>query len=93
MATRPNILILMTDEHSPQWSGPYGNRRVQTPALDQLASAGVTMDNAYCNSPLCVPSRMSFMTGRYVYRVGAWDNGAVLPSDAVTWAHRFAAAG
>ena len=93
MAARPNILILMTDEHSPQWSGPYGNRRIHTPALDRLAAAGVTMDNAYCNSPLCVPSRMSFMTGRYVYRVGAWDNGAVLPSDAVTWAHRFAAAG
>ncbi len=93
MATRPNILILMTDEHSPQWSAPYGNRLVHTPALDRLAAAGITMDNAYCNSPLCVPSRMSFMTGRYVHRIGAWDNGSVLPSDAVTWAHRFAAAG
>ncbi len=93
MASPPNVLILMTDEHDPRISGPYGDRRVSTPALDRLAAGGVVMENAYCNSPLCVPSRMSFMTGRYVHHIGAWDNGSVLPSDEVTWAHRCEAAG
>ncbi len=93
MATPPNVLVLMTDEHDPQVSGPYGDRCVHTPALDRLAAEGVVMERAYCNSPLCVPSRMSFMTGRYVHHIGAWDNGTVLASDAVTWAHRFESAG
>ena len=66
--TRPNILVIMTDEHDPAVTGCYGHPVVQTPNLDQLARHGVVFDNAYCNSPMCVPSRMSFITGRY-----AWD--------------------
>ncbi len=93
MASVPNLLIIMTDEHNPQISGPYGDTGVYTPSLDRLASEGVTFENAYCNSPLCVPSRMSFMTGRYVHHLEAWDNGAILPSDQPTWAHRLEAAG
>ncbi len=85
--TQPNLLIIMADEHAPQFSGPYGHPIVRTPHLDRLADAGVTFENAYCNSPLCVPSRMSFMTGRYVHQIGAYDNAVPLPSDTVTWAH------
>jgi len=55
--------------------------------MDRLAANGVTFTNAYCNSPLCIPSRMSFMTGRYVHHIGTWDNASPLASDAVTWAH------
>ena len=56
---RPNILLIMTDEHAPMYSGPYGHPLVQTPFMDQLAAEGATFANAYCNSPLCLPSRMS----------------------------------
>ena len=66
---------------------------VQTPNLDRLAAEGVVFQNAYCNSPLCTPSRMSFMTGRYVHHIGAWDNSTPLATDAVTWAHRLRAVG
>ena len=52
-----------------------------------LLTEGLTFTNAYCNSPLCMPSRMSFMTGRYIHHIGAWDNAAPLRPDAVTWAH------
>ena len=90
---RPNFLLIMTDEHAPMYSGVYGHPLVQTPNMDRLASDGVTFDNAYCNSPLCLPSRMSFMTGLYVNRIGAYDNASPLPSDAVTWAHRLRAVG
>lgn len=93
MTSPPNVLVLMTDEHDPRISGPYGEPGVHTPALDRLAAGGTVLEQAYCNSPLCVPSRMSFMTGRYVHRIDAWDNGAVLRSDEPTWAHRLEAAG
>ena len=92
-AGRPNFLLIMTDEHAPMYSGAYGHPLVRTPNMDRLASEGVTFDNAYCNSPLCLPSRMSFMTGRYVNRIGAYDNASPLASDAVTWAHRLRAVG
>ena len=90
---RPNLLLIMSDEHAPMFSGPYGHPLVQTPNLDRLAAEGVVFENAYCNSPLCTPSRMSFMTGRYVHHIGAWDNSTPLATDAVTWAHRLRAVG
>jgi arylsulfatase A-like enzyme len=84
---RPNILVIMADEHAPQFSGFGGHPLVRTPNLDRLAARGVLVRNAYCNSPLCVPSRMCFMTGRYPHHNGAYDNATALSSDAVTWAH------
>ena len=61
--------------------------------MQRLADEGVTFDNAYCNSPICGPSRASFMTGRYVPDIEAWDNAIVLHSDLPTWAHLLNAAG
>ncbi|MER3404096.1 MAG: hypothetical protein C4289_02040 [Chloroflexota bacterium] len=89
----PNILLIMSDEHGAMFSGCYGHPLVETPALDALARRGVLFEHAYCNVPLCVPSHMSFMTGRYVHHIATWDNSSPLPSNAVTWAHCLAAAG
>ena len=66
---------------------------MQTPHLDELAAAGVLFERAYTASPICVPARMSFMTGRDVQHTGVWDNGVPLPEDTPTWAHRVRAAG
>lgn len=74
-------------------SEPHGHPFVRTPNLARLAAGGVVFDAAYCNSPLCVPSRASFMTGQHVHRIGAWDNGVPLPTDEPTWAHRLNAVG
>ena len=90
---KPNILIIMSDEHAPMYSSVYGHPIVQTPNMERLAQAGATFDAAYCNSPLCTPSRMSFMTGRYINKIGTWDNVTPLRSDQVTWAHRLRNAG
>ena len=90
---KPNILIIMSDEHAPMYSSVYGHPIVQTPNIERLAQAGATFDAAYCNSPLCTPSRMSFMTGRYINKIGTWDNVTPLRSDQVTWAHRLRNAG
>lgn len=85
--TRPNLLFVMSDEHAPMFSSTYGHPIVSTPNLDRLAASGVMFDAAYCNSPLCVPSRMSLMTGRYPHEIEAWDNTVPLRSDIPTWAH------
>lgn len=90
---RPNILLIMSDEHAPMYAGAYGHALVKTPCMDKLVEEGITFDNAYCNSPLCCPSRMSFMTGRYVHHIGTWDNASPLASDAVTWAHLLGSVG
>ena len=54
-----NVLFIMSDEHSREIAGCYGNRIVRTPNIDALAARGVVFENAYCNSPICVPSRAS----------------------------------
>lgn len=78
---KPNILVIMTDEHNAGVLGCYGNRIVQTPNMDRLAARGIAFDAAYTNSPLCVPSRLSFTAGKYLSRVGAWNNNCKLPAD------------
>ncbi len=90
---RPNFLIIMTDEHNPQISSPHGHPFIHTPALQRLADGGAVFENGYCNSPLCVPSRASFMTGKHLHRIGVWDNSVPLATDEPTWAHRLNAAG
>lgn len=79
MNPQPNILLLMSDEHNANVLGCYGNEIVRTPNLDGLAQRGVTFDGCYCNSPLCVPSRLSFTAGQYVSHCGGWNNDCELP--------------
>ena len=90
---RPNILFIMSDQHTQRVMGCYGDDVVATPNLDRLANRGVTFDNAYTPSPLCVPARMSFMTGLYPCRQSCWTNSDMLPSDRPTIAHSLGAAG
>ena len=93
MSTQPNILLLMTDQHSKYHLGCYGDELVRTPNLDRLAASGMRFDNAYCASPVCVPSRMSFMTSRRPSANHVWNNNHVLRSDIPTWAHSLGIAG
>ncbi|NRA39435.1 MAG: sulfatase-like hydrolase/transferase [Planctomycetes bacterium] len=87
MSDKPNILIIMTDEHHAGVMGCAGDDIVQTPNIDKLAARGCQFDNAYCPSPLCGPSRMSFMTGRYPWQNEIWGNEEQLNSDIPTFAH------
>ena len=89
----PNILLLMTDQLSKFHMGCYGDDLVRTPNLDSLATSGMRFDNIYCASPVCVPSRMSFMTSRRPSANRVWNNNHVLRSDIPTWAHALGVAG
>ncbi|WP_432988544.1 sulfatase-like hydrolase/transferase [Dactylosporangium sp. CA-233914] len=71
-----NVLLILADQHTPRVLGAYGNRQVCTPNLDALSRDGLRFDAAYCNSPLCAPSRASLVTGRYVHQLATWDNAA-----------------
>lgn len=89
----PNILVLMSDQHNPRVTGCYGDRIVRTPNLDALARRGVLFENAYCQAPVCVPSRMSFLSSRQPSENRVWGNGDTLPSDVTTFAHALGASG
>jgi choline-sulfatase len=78
---QPNIIVIMSDEHNASVLGCYGNKIIRTPNLDGLAAKGVVFESCYCSSPLCVPSRLSFTSGKYVSRVSAWNNNCKLPAD------------
>ena len=93
MESRPNILVIMSDEHAPMYSHAYGHPRIETPHMDALAAGGTLFQDAYCPSPLCVPSRAAFVSGKHVHRIGAYDNGAPFPSETVTFPHLLRGAG
>lgn len=91
--SRPNILILMSDQHACRFLGSDNNAEISTPNLDALAASGVRFQNCYCGSPLCVPSRISWLTGRACHETGVWNNDHSLSSDIPTFAHGLGRAG
>ncbi|WP_322979933.1 choline-sulfatase [Pseudomonas sp. C11] len=85
---RPNILFIMAD----QMAAPIlplhdAASPVQMPHLMKLAEQAVVFDSAYCNSPLCAPSRFTMVSGRLPSKIGAYDNAADFPADVPTYAH------
>ena len=91
--SRPNIVLIMAAQLAPHFTGAYGHPVVRTPNLDALAARGARFDAAYCNSPLCAPSRASFMTGQLVSRLGTYDNASDFASSVPTFAHYLRQAG
>ncbi|MGI5820283.1 MAG: sulfatase-like hydrolase/transferase [Armatimonadota bacterium] len=88
-----NVLLIMVDEMDGRkmgcagWEG-LGQGHIHTPNLDALAERGVIFEDTYCGSPLCVPSRASFVTGRHVHDIHCWDNGAPFNESWATFGHR-----
>ena len=93
MTDKPNVLLIMADQLTPFALGAYGHATVQSPNIDKLAENGVVFDSAYCNSPLCAPSRFSLLTGKLPSNIDAFDNAAYFPSNRPTMAHHFRARG
>ncbi|KNZ31514.1 MAG: sulfatase [Methylibium sp. NZG] len=86
MAAR-HVLVIMSDEHDPRHLGCSGSTIVQTPCLDALAARGVRFSSAYTPSPICVPARAAFATGRRVHRIRHWDNAMPYSGEPEGWGH------
>jgi len=74
MSKRRNVVLILVDQLRPDFIGPYGADFVRTPNLDELASNGVTYDNAIAGSTVCAPSRASVLTGQFVSGHDCWTN-------------------
>lgn len=90
---KPNILFILSDQHSPHVIGCGGNEVIDTPSLDKLASEGIYLDNMYCQNPLCVPSRASLITGQYSRTTGIYDNMHIMQANITTLPRTLSAAG
>lgn len=87
MGKRPNILFVQTDQLTIDVLSSYGNPIAKTPHIDALAQNGAVFETAYCNFPLCAPSRMSMSTGQLASKVGAFDNACEYPATIPSYAH------
>ncbi|CAG9981805.1 unnamed protein product [Clonostachys byssicola] len=90
---KPNIVLVMCDQLTAIALSSYGNKVTKTPNIDALAAQGTVFENAYCNYPLCAPSRFAMMSGRLPSKIGAFDNGAEFPAAVPTIAHYLRDAG
>jgi choline-sulfatase len=88
-----NLLFILSDQHNRKVLGCQGHPLVRTPHLDALAARGTRFTSAYCHSPICVPSRASLATGRYVHEIRHWDNATPYDGRIPSWAHRLRDAG
>lgn len=84
---KPNIVFIMADQMSAKALPFYGHPVVKAPTLARLAEEGVVFENAYCNSPLCGPSRTSMMTGLLPSKAGGFDNAHDFSAALPTFAH------
>ena len=88
-----NFLFIFSDQHARRATGCYGHPLVRSPNLDRLAERGTLFRHAYCNGPICVPSRASLATGRHVHDIGMWDNCRPYHGQVPAWGHRLMDAG
>jgi arylsulfatase A-like enzyme len=79
--TRPNLLVVMTDQQKATSLGLYGNPDLRTPALEEMAGRGLLYRHAFTPHPLCVPARVSLWTGRYPHQHGSRSNEIFMPEN------------
>jgi len=82
--SRPNLLFLLSDDHSYPYLSTYGDPNVKTPVLDQLAAEGMKFHRFFTGAPQCVPSRACYMTGRSAVAARMTRFSAPLPKDEIT---------
>ena len=81
---RPNILLIYTDQQRWDALGANGNAEIHTPNLDKLAKNGLNLDHYFVQNPLCMPSRVSLLSGRYPSALGITHMGVPVPESIVT---------
>lgn len=91
--SRPNILLIMTDQQRFDSLGCYGASWVQTPNIDRLAEQGVVFENCYVNNTICTPSRASMLTGKHLPGHGVYQLHDILPDDEILFTKHLQDAG
>ena len=92
-AEKPNIILLMGDDHGWAEAGYYGHPHLKTPVLDEMARTGLRLDHFYAGHPSCSPTRGSFLTGRHPNRFGTFTPGYSIRPREITMAHLLAKVG
>ena len=87
MSKQPNIVLIMADQVNPSFLPMYGHPVVKMPNLEKIAAEGVVFDTAYCNNPICAPSRFSILTGRLASELKVFDHGCEIPASVPTLMH------
>ena len=82
---RPNIIFMMTDDHTTQAMSCYGGNLLQTPNMDRIANEGIRMDNCYAVNALSGPSRACILTGKFSHENGFTDNASTFNGDQQTF--------
>ena len=80
---KPNVLFIMTDQQSYNMMSCMGNKWLNTPNMDKIASMGYRFDNTYTVNPVCMPSRFSLLTGHYASEVGVKENTSAFEASKV----------
>ena len=71
---KPNIIVILSDDHTQQAISAYGSRLMQTPNIDRIANEGALFNNSFVTNSICAPSRAVFLTGKYSHLNGLRDN-------------------
>ncbi|WP_017258514.1 sulfatase family protein [Pedobacter arcticus] len=82
---KPNIIFIMTDDHTTQALSAYDKRYIETPNLDRLANEGILFENCFVTNAVCGPSRATILTGKYSHLNGLTDNSKVFDSTQVIY--------
>ena len=93
LADRPNVILLMGDDHGWEETGYNGHPYVKTPVLDEMAANGLQLDRFYSAHPSCSPTRGSVMTGRHPNRYGTFSPNWSIRPEEITIAHLLSKAG
>jgi arylsulfatase A-like enzyme len=82
---RPNIIVIMTDDHAKNAVSAFGSRIINTPNIDRIAKEGIRFNNAFVTNALCGPSRAVILTGKYSHINGFKDNQSVFDNRQATF--------
>ncbi|NRA40180.1 MAG: sulfatase-like hydrolase/transferase, partial [Planctomycetes bacterium] len=93
MPKQPNFIFLISDQHRWDFMSYANNGVTNTPHLQSLADSGMRFNRAYCNAPLCSPSRAAIASGRYGMNSGSFTNLHRLPADTPTFNRQLQEAG
>jgi len=78
MKPRPNILLIVSDDHATSTISCYGSQMNQTPNIDRIGNQGMRFNNAFCTNAICTPARASILTGKYSHRNNVYTLGDVI---------------